>query len=166
MSEVEFSRPVRAHEVGQARSHQISAGPDECAALARRFDLLALDGLEAVLELARTASGIRLAGRIRASGAQACVRTGTPVPFAIEDRLALRLVEAAPEAEEIELSAEDLDSEPLAGDVIDLGEYAAQALALALDPYPRSEAPAPLIISEAAARAAASPFAVLKKGDA
>ena len=91
MSEVEFSRPVRAHEVGQARSHQISAGPDECAALARRFDLLTLDGLEAVLELARTASGIRLTGRIRASGAQACVRTGTPVPFALEDRLALRL---------------------------------------------------------------------------
>jgi uncharacterized metal-binding protein YceD (DUF177 family) len=162
MSGSEFSRPVRAHEVGKARAHQIGANADERAALAVRFDLTALNRLEADLELGRTASGIRLAGRIRAAGSQPCVRTGTPVPFTIDERLALRLLEAAPVGDEIELSAEDLDSEPLVGDIIDLGEYAAQALALALDPYPRSTAAAPLILSEDEARAAASPFAVLK----
>ena len=41
------------------------------------------------------------------------------------------------------LADADLDTETLDGDVIDLGEIAAQALALALDPYPRSTAPAP-----------------------
>jgi hypothetical protein len=52
----------------------------------------------------------------------------------------------------------------LTGDVIDIGEIAAQALALALNPYPRSTAPAPGVISEEAARAASNPFAVLRKG--
>jgi hypothetical protein len=40
--------------------------------------------------------------------------------------------------EEFELSAEDCDTLPLEGR-IDLGELAAETLALALDPYPRWE---------------------------
>jgi uncharacterized metal-binding protein YceD (DUF177 family) len=159
----EFSRPVRAHEVGgRARRHAIEADASERAALAARFDLLALDRMVARIDVVRTADGIHLSGQVDAQGTLACVATGQPVPFALEAPLALKLVETLPEQDEMELDADDLDTEPLEGDIIDLGEWAAQALALALDPYPRSDAPAPGVVSEEEAASARSPFSVLK----
>lgn len=159
----EFSRPVRAHEVGQRRQHHLGATAPERAALARRFDLLSLDRLEATLDLRAEAGAIHITGHVSAAGAQPCVATQAPVPFALAEPIALRLIPHTPDGEDLELSAEDLDSEPLTSDIIDLGEYAAQALGLALDPYPRSTQAAPGILTEDQARAASSPFAVLKK---
>ena len=160
----EFSRPLRAHDIGGTlRRQSIEADAAERAALAGRFDLLALDRLVADVSMRREAAGIRVTGRIDAAGTQPCVATAEPVPFLLTDTLALLLIENQPEGEEIELADADLDSEPLVGDIIDIGELAAQALALALDPYPRSTAPAPGVISEEAARAASSPFAVLRR---
>jgi uncharacterized metal-binding protein YceD (DUF177 family) len=161
----EFSRPLRAHDIGgNPRRQAIEANAAERAALAARFDLLALDRLVADITLRRDAAGIRITGQIDAAGAQPCVATAEPVSFLIAEPVALLLTENLPEGDEIELADADLDSEPLTGDVIDIGEIAAQALALALDPYPRSTSPAPGVISEDAARAASNPFAVLRKG--
>jgi uncharacterized metal-binding protein YceD (DUF177 family) len=163
MSAPEFSCPVRAHEVGgHARDHAIAAETAECAALATRFDLLALQALSARLRLVREAAGIRLTGDVAAEGAQACVATGAPVPFRLITPLSLLLVEAGPSGQDIELGDDDLDVELLEGDVIDLGEWAAQAMALALDPYPRSNTATPGVLSEDEAAQARSPFAVLK----
>ncbi len=160
----EFSRPLRAHEVGgHSRQQAIVADAGERAALATRFGLLTLTDLSATLSLKREAAGIMVTGQVNGSGDQACVATGEPVPFLLTERVNLLLTEAAPEGEEIELGAPDLDTDMLDGDIIDLGEIAAQALALALDPYPRSTLPAPGVISEEAARAAANPFSVLRK---
>ena len=90
--------------------------------------------------------------------------TGEPLPFLVTEPVSLLLTEATPEGDEIELAEPDLDTEPLAGDVIDMGEIAAQALALALDPYPRAKGvKVPGVITEEEARAARSPFAGLKK---
>lgn len=161
----EFSRPFRAHDIGgMNRQQMIEADYNERAALAKRFGLLSLDRLTAALELRREAAGIRVTGQVHASGEQACVATGEAVPFLVTEPAALLLTEAAPEGDEIELAEADLDTEPLSGDIIDLGEIAAQALALGLDPYPRSSAPAPGVITEDEARVAANPFSVLKKG--
>lgn len=161
----EFSRPLRAHEIGgNPRHQQIEATAAEREALAKRFDLLTLDRLVADVTLRRDAAGIRVTGHIDAGGAQPCVATAEPVPFVLAEPIALLLTEGAAVADEIELADSDLDSEALVGDIIDIGEIAAQALALALDPYPRSAAPAPGVISEDAARAAANPFSVLRKG--
>jgi uncharacterized metal-binding protein YceD (DUF177 family) len=161
----EFSAPVRAHDVGGVlRRHSIAADAASRAALAGRFGLIGLDELTANLDLRREASGIRITGQIHAHGQQACVATAEPVPFLLTEAVNLLLVEATPEGDEIELADADLDTDYLDGDTIDLGEIAAQALALALDPYPRSTAPAPGVISEEAARAAANPFSVLRKG--
>jgi uncharacterized metal-binding protein YceD (DUF177 family) len=160
----EFSRPIRAHDLGSlTRQQMIEADADERAAVAKRFGLPALERLTAALELRREAGGIRVTGQVHASGDQACVATGEPVPFLITEKLSLLLTEATPEGDEIELAEPDLDTEPLTGDSIDMGEIAAQALALALDPYPRSAVAAPGVISEEAARAKSSPFSVLKK---
>jgi hypothetical protein len=160
----EFSREIRAHDIGgHTRQQMIEADEVERAALARRFGLLSLDRLTAALELRREAAGIRVIGQVHGSGDQACVATGEPLPFLVTEPIALLLTETAPEGEEIELGEGDLDTEPLSGDIIDMGEIAAQAFVLGLDLYPRSAATAPGVISEEAARAAASPFSVLKK---
>jgi uncharacterized metal-binding protein YceD (DUF177 family) len=160
----ELPRPIQARDIGGAgRRHAIEATPGERAALAARFDLLALDAITAALDVSREAAGIRVAGRVEACGAQACVATGEPVPFVHDEPVSLLLVETLPGAGEIELGEADLDSEPLLGDTIDLGEIAAQVLGLALDPYPRAAVTAPGVLSEAEARAAASPFASLRR---
>lgn len=160
----EFSHVLRAHEIGgTVKRVALCATDGERAALAARFDLIALDRLDASLEVKREAAGIRVTGQIDAAGAQACVASGEPVPFRLKERIAL-LLSDAPDGGEIELSSEELDVEPLDGDIVDLGEIAAQALALGLDPYPRRPGSVAGIISEDEAIAQRSPFAVLKKG--
>lgn len=161
----EFSRPLRAHEVGGTpRRLALEADAGERAALCARFGLLALDTLTASLEVRREAAGIRVTGSVTARGAQPCVASAEPVPFRIKERIALLLTDAAPDGGEIELASDDLDVEILDGDVIDAGEIAAQALALGLDPYPRLPGTVAGILSEDEAVQARSPFAVLKKG--
>lgn len=160
----EFSRPLRAHEIGgTTRRLMLEADLAERAALAGRFGLLGLDQLTAALEVTRTPRGINVAGQVHGSGAQSCVASAEPVPFLISEPVALLLAEPAPGGGEIELASDDLDMEPLIGDVIDLGEIAAQALALGLDPYPRLPGSVPGVIGEDEAVIARSPFAVLKK---
>jgi len=142
MSAVEFSRTFRRDEIGdRARDVRIEANEDERAALARRFDLQALDGLAGTAAITRSAAGIRASGRIEARVVQNCVVTGQPVPAAIDEPFELLFVEEAAlasDAEEIELSSADCDVIGYDGQAIDLGEALAQTLALALDPFPRA----------------------------
>lgn len=164
---IEFSRPLRLDALGSAPvARSVEANAVECAAIARRFDLLALDRLDATLTVERLAGGIVVAGHVRGAGAQACVVSGLPVAFAIDEPLRLRFEPLAIEADELELSDADLDVLPLEGDTIDLGEAAAQAFGLALDPFPKAGDTAlaearRLLVSEEEAARAASPFAVL-----
>ena len=161
----EFSHVLRAHEIGGSpRRVAIAANDAQRAALAARFGLIGLASLAATLEVRREAAGIRVTGTLEAAGEQACVASGDPVPFRLRETLALLLAEPPEGGGEIELSSDDLDVEPLDGDIVDLGEIAAQALALALDPYPRRAGSVAGVLSEDEAAMARSPFAVLKKG--
>jgi uncharacterized metal-binding protein YceD (DUF177 family) len=138
----EFSRFVEADSVGTHRmERRIAANPEERAALAKRFDLIGIDRLEAVFSLKRAGSGvIHVSGEVAAEVTQACVVTLAPVPakvaesfsadFADEDR---RRTEDA----DLDFAADD-PPEPIRNGHIDLGELAAEQLALALDPYPRA----------------------------
>jgi hypothetical protein len=166
VSAPEFSRPLRAHEVGgTARNVSIESQPAECAALAQRFGWLALDELTGSFVVRAEAAGIRVTGTVQGHGSHACVISAVPVAFAATESVSLLLAPAAVAGEEVELGSDDLDVEPLTGDVIDLGEIAAQALALGVEPFPRAPDAVPPagVISEEAARLAASPFAVLKR---
>ena len=177
MTNPEFPRALRIHEIGAPVRHEsLTATPAECAKLAKRFDLVALDALTAELDVHRSAGAIRVAGRFHARGAQPCVVSAEPVPFDIDDVVEVNFSDGARVAdEEIELTDDQLDELPLEGDTLDLGELVAQSLALALDPWPRAPeeiraAAARHLISEAEAealaaadKAAANPFAVLKK---
>lgn len=168
MTQPEFSRRVLLDTVGEGgRDIIVEADAAERAALAERFDLHALDRLEAKARLTLRAGIVHAEGRLRGAGAQRCVVTDEPVPVAIDENFHLRFVEDSPEGDEIELSEEDCDTLPLEGGAVDMGEAVAETFALALPPFPRSPAASETlraagVLSEEEARAAASPFAALK----
>ncbi len=163
----ELSRLLRLDAItSNPAARVIETNQVERAALARRFGLVELDCLTATLTVQRIGTGIAANGRVTAAGAQTCVISGQPVAFVVDEPLSLRFESAAPVGDEIELTDTDLDILPLEGDHLDLGEAAAQALGLALDPYPKaSEAELAeyrrLLVSEEDAARAANPFAVL-----
>ncbi|MDB5710472.1 MAG: hypothetical protein JWL96_2542 [Sphingomonas bacterium] len=139
MSAPEFSRIERADTIGEGeRTIRIEADEAERAALARRFELKSVDSLEAEFRLRRDAAGITAHGHVRGAVVQACVVTDEPVPVAIDEPVALRFVtdDIAGEGE-IELDEDALDTMLYDGAAVDLGEAAAETMALALDPYPR-----------------------------
>ncbi|MDX5982978.1 YceD family protein [Sphingomonas echinoides] len=140
MTAPEFSRLERIDTIGEgARSVSITANAAERGALAERFGLLAVDRLEATFRVQRDAAGVVARGEVRAAVVQACSVTEEPLPVTVSEDVALRFVteqEAAAE-EEIELDLDALDTMPYDGAAIDLGEAAAETMALALDPFPR-----------------------------
>jgi len=152
----------------QGETIRLEAGAAAREALARRFGLLALPRLSAGLMVRRTVGGAEAEGRLEAEAVQACVLTGEPVTTQVNEPVRLRFAALADAAgDEVELSAEDLDTLAIDDGAIDLGEAVAQSLALALPPYPRiAGATVPGVSSEeaeAGRRRAASPFAALRR---
>ncbi|MBB4152287.1 uncharacterized metal-binding protein YceD (DUF177 family) [Sphingomonas jinjuensis] len=136
----EFSRVERLDTIGE-REHavEIAATADERAGLAARFGLLSVNALEGRFTVRREAAGITVRGRVTADVVQACSVTGEPLPAKLDEPVALLFVEAFGEGdEEVELAGDALDTVEIEGGGIDLGEAAAETMALALDPFPRS----------------------------
>ena len=159
---VEFSRLVALVRIGAEPYRQhIAAGKAERDALARRFDLVSLDRLEADIELVREPSGtILLSADFTAAFVQECIVTLDSVPGAVDERFQLRY--GPPEAEEIASSGEDDPAfEPLYGDAIDIGEAVAQEFSLALPPFPR--VPDAVVEPASSEEAGDGPFAALAK---
>lgn len=158
----EFSRLFPVARLGAEPFRQeIAATEEERLALTRRFDLLALDRLQARVELVREARGtILLRAAFDADFVQSCVVTLDPVPGTMSERFSL--VYGPAEAEDSAGGAgDDLAFEPLSADVIDLGEAVAQEFSLALPPFPRS--PEANVEAEEPLPGSDSPFAALSR---
>lgn len=139
MIPVEFHRPHRLDQIGAGESNEtVTADAAERAALAARFDLQAIDSLEAAYKLRRDGTGVRATGHLSAKVVQSCVVTSDPVPATLEEDFEIRFIPEGEAGEEIELSEDECDTAFFTGGAIDLGEAAAETLALALDPFPRS----------------------------
>ena len=136
----EFSRPERVDTISEReRVVEVEARPAEREALARRFDLLGVERLAASFAVRREHAGLTARGRVTADVVQACSITGEPVPAHVDERVDLLFIPAGADAEaEVELSADALDTIIYEGSKIDLGEAAAETVALALDPFPRA----------------------------
>ena len=151
----EFSYPVHPADLG-AEPYVLSLCPEkeQRALLVRRFELFALDRLEAALELSRQPNGDVLAtGDIDAAVIQRCVVTLEPVKKRVQTRFR-RLYVAA----DVTLGvSEEEDWEHLT-DGLDAGELVAQEFGLALDPFPRAPGAA---FDQSAGDPPGSPFAVL-----
>lgn len=116
----------------------VEADGPECAALAKRFGLVAIESLAAQLAFEPDGDDVVARGHLRARIVQSCAVTGDDLPATIEEELLIRFVpEGAPGSpdEEIELDAQDCDEVSFDGSRFDIGEAAAQSLALAIDPY-------------------------------
>lgn len=136
---VEFARPQRLDTIGgEPRTVEIEADTEERAALAKRFDLIGIDRLAGRFTIRRDAAGIMVEGRVTAAVTQACSITGDPLPATVDEPVALRFVPGGEAGQdEVELDDQDIDVIPYEGGAIDLGEVAAETMALALDPFPR-----------------------------
>jgi uncharacterized metal-binding protein YceD (DUF177 family) len=135
----EFSRPERLDTIGAGeREVRIAADQAERAALAKRFGVESVERLEAVLTVKREAAGIAVRGRVTGALVQACSVTGAPLDTTIDEPVALLFVERLDEQEEVELDAGALDTVEIEGGAVDLGEAAAETMALAIDPFVRS----------------------------
>lgn len=136
----EFSRPFDIRGI-TAEPVVVEADAAERAALAERFGLSGIGKLAAKLSLEQEENDVVSAeGTLLAEWVQACAVSGEALPMSIEEPVSLRFVpsvalEASEEDEEIELDEEDLDEIGYEGTTLDLGEAAAQSLALAIDPY-------------------------------
>lgn len=162
----EFSRPIRIDQIARhAQGVTITADAGEREALARRFNLLALDRLEADYALSEEDGAIVARGRARAELAQPCVATGVAVPEKIDTEFLLRFVaESGDEdaGEELEIDSNDCDVIGYDGQMIDIGEAVAETVALAMTPYPRSpDADTYLREAGVLTEEQASPFAAL-----
>ncbi|KLE34700.1 hypothetical protein AAW00_11080 [Aurantiacibacter luteus] len=118
---------------------ELTASEVERAALARRFGLVAIDRLEARVELVPDGDAVEASGTLDAAIVQSCAVSGNDLPVTIHEPFTVRFVPMsdAPAAfdEEIELEEDELDEVEFKGTAFDLGEAVAQSLVLAIDPF-------------------------------
>ncbi len=137
----EFSRPLRlARLAPDGQTVTVRAEPAELAALARRFAVPAVLELACEFHLRPQGRGVVAAeGSLAARLERVCVATLEPFVETVAERFALRFVPEGASSEEEDFEAPD--EIPYAGAAIDLGEAAAEQLALAFDPWPRKAGP-------------------------
>lgn len=155
----EFSRIVNLARLPPGgRAERLSATVAECAALARRFGIQAVNRFGAVLRLREGPGGLtEVTGRLSAEVVQACVVSLEPVVQQVEEAVDLRILSPGQAPSDDPDGPDEIEAD---GDAVDLGEALAEQLALALDPYPRAPGAA-LPGAEGEAAAAGSPFAAL-----
>lgn|SRR3990167_4560597 len=140
----EIERFVDLERLGRTGAAlDIVASEAECAALAKRFGFLDLKDLAARVTVDLQLGGqVVVEGRLRGKIVQACVLTLEPVAQELDD--VFRIVfkknlaeELDPESGEAVLNAQADAPEPLAGNMLDVGEIVAEQLSLVAEPYPR-----------------------------
>jgi uncharacterized metal-binding protein YceD (DUF177 family) len=161
----EFSRPIALARIPpEGRPERLVASPAECAALALRFGITAVNRFSADLVLRHEkGGGVTIEGRFSAEVVQDCVVTLEPVVQQVGQAVHLRVLGPGEAASDDPEAPDDVEAP---GGVADLGEALAEQLALALDPYPRAPGAAlPGAVAEggeaAPAEAPANPFAGL-----
>jgi uncharacterized metal-binding protein YceD (DUF177 family) len=154
----ELHRPFAIDLLGSAGADiVVDANTEECAALARRMKLPAVVALTCNFHLERDFGAmIMVRGRLFARVVQTCVISLEDFEADVAEQFTVRCV---PEGEESDNpDPESLDEITYAHGVLDLGEAAAEQLALALDPYPRAP---DAVLPEAEGEPDANPFAAL-----
>jgi uncharacterized metal-binding protein YceD (DUF177 family) len=133
----EFYRPLSLDRIGlQGLDLTIEANPAECSALAVRMNLAAVLAMSCEFHLIREGRDVVAArGVLRARVTQTCVISLEEFDAGLEETFQVRFVPSGEESDDIDPESDD--EIPFEGNLIDLGEAAAEQLGLALDPYPR-----------------------------
>jgi uncharacterized metal-binding protein YceD (DUF177 family) len=158
----EFSRPFDVRQLDH-KVVRLVANESERTNLAKRFDLVRIDRLEAEIVVERDDQALNAKGTLEADIVQSCAISAEILPVLVREQLDFRFVPAAtghrPD-EEVELDAGELDEIEFSGSSVDLGEVVAQSLALAIDPFasgPEADEARRLLEERSA-----SPFAALE----
>lgn len=141
-----WPHPMRVASLKQSGPNRfdLRANRDQRAAIAQLLELADLTDLRfrgAITPAA--ADGWRIEARLTASLAQTCVVTLDPVPARI-DQIVSRDFVPEEAGTIIDLTPDEEDDPDTFTDQIDPGQIAVEALALALDPYPRAPGVEPL----------------------
>lgn len=138
----EFSARIPVDRVPMnGMRERVEADADAREALAVRFGAHAIESLVGDFTIRLLAGGpmVHVSGTVSARLTRACVVSAAPVPEALEIDVDVDFAPPGMIEENVELTLSDADPpEALDGDSIDLGELAAQQMALAMDPYPRA----------------------------
>ncbi len=155
----EMSRPFPTTRIGAGAVFVVDAKPAECRALAARMGVEAILSLSCRFDLRRGESDtVAASGALRARVRQVCVVSLEPFEAEMAEDFAIRFVPEGRESDELDLESDD--EVTYAGGVLDLGEAAAEQLALALDPFPRRPGAE---LPEVALGDEGSPFSALSK---
>lgn len=132
----ELHRPIPIDRIGaQGLDMEITASAEERTALAARMQVPAIGELHCRFQLRRVGGVIAAEGLLRARLTQVCVVTLDEFEHGVSEDFAVHFVPTGEEDEDPDPDA--VDQVPYIGNAIDLGEAAAEQLALVLDPYPR-----------------------------
>jgi uncharacterized metal-binding protein YceD (DUF177 family) len=161
----ELHRPIMVERIGPGGLDVIvEATLAECAALAVRMGLPAVLALACAFHLERDAAGTLLArGHLVAHLTQTCVVSLEDFSSLIDERFAVRCVPDGEESDDAD--PESLDEITFVDGILDIGEAAAEQLALALDPYPRAPNAALPDMAEDTGTGAFAALAALQRRD-
>jgi uncharacterized metal-binding protein YceD (DUF177 family) len=126
----EFSRKVDLREIGD-KPVLLSATAEECAALARRFGIVAVLQLDAEVSLEPKGQTVVANGSLSADIVQSCAISAEDLAVHIAEPLTLRFIPARA-AQRVEADCDEIE---YSGTAFDLGEEVAQSLAVAIDPF-------------------------------
>jgi uncharacterized metal-binding protein YceD (DUF177 family) len=133
----ELHRPITVDRIGPAGlTITVEANAAECAALAERMQIPGILALRCRFRLKSESGGTILAtGALEARVIQMCVVSLEDFESTLTESFTVRFV---PEIDQTDdLDPESDDEIPYDRNTLDLGEAAAEQLALSLDPYPR-----------------------------
>lgn len=138
----EFSRCIPFNRLGSGLDETIEASAAERKALAARLGIPKIETLVCRFRLTPAENRSVLAeGHLSARVTQVCVITSEPFEDVLAETFFLKFIPAADMPEdEFDIDSIDLDGPdevPHDGKAVDIGEAAAEQLALMLDPYAR-----------------------------
>ena len=132
----ELSRLLPLDRIGAGLDFVVQAKPEELGPLAARLLIPAVHRLSCAFQLHRADDGVIAAeALLEAEVVQICIVSSEPFEQEVSEAFEVQFVPAGSEAPDDDLEAPD--QIPYEGYALDLGEAAAEQLALALDPYPR-----------------------------
>ena len=158
-----LSRPVDVGRLPRGRTEvSVEASAEECAALARDFDIPALRDLVGRFVLSGTTSRLTVTGTVEAVATQVCTVTLEPFESTVREPVEVVFSDAPPPDEPEDGPPEGAPEppDPIVNGRIDLGALTAEFLALGLDPYPRKPG---VTFEPVAAGTESGPFDALRR---
>ena len=160
----EFSKIIDTNKLNdEEKVEKITASPSERKALAKRFKITGINSFSATVTLNKEENGdVKVAGEIAANVTLNSIISLEDFDMDLKDSFKVIFTRSYKEDEgNIDINE---DIEPLIGSEIDIGELAAEYLALAIPPFPKKDGEtfAYKTIEPVDEQDDSNPFAVLK----